>query len=161
MIEVATKISGNRVGAETINAIIAIAKRMLNEKIDVLPGVEKTLAALHQRFRLIVITKGDLLDQEKKLERSNLLQYFHHTEVVSDKQAANYEQVFRRLDLDPTSVLMVGNSLKSDVLPVLEIGAQAVHIPFHTTWQHEQATAEEHHDYVELARFEGLLELLG
>jgi len=160
MIEVANKVSNNQAPGELINKIISIGKRMLNEPIDILPGVLETLKALKGRYKLIVITKGDLLDQERKLERSNLLQYFHHTEVVSDKQPANYQRVFDRLDVPNESILMIGNSLKSDVLPVLELGAQAVHVPYHTTWAHEEATAEDHHTYVEIDRLDGLLELL-
>ncbi len=160
MIEVATKVSAGRVEAEIINKILAIGKRMLTAPIEILPGVEETLKALHGRYKLIVITKGDLLDQERKLKRSNLLHYFHHTEVVSDKQPADYKRVFDRLDTPTENILMIGNSLKSDVLPVLDLGAQAIHVPYHTTWEHEKATAEDHHTYVELDRLDGLIELL-
>ncbi|MFK8057308.1 MAG: HAD family hydrolase [Saprospiraceae bacterium] len=160
MIEVATKVSAGRAEAAVINKIIAIGKRMLTAPIDLLPGVVETLKELQGRYKLIVITKGDLLDQERKLERSNLLQYFHHTEVVSDKKPADYKRVFDRLDTPTENILMIGNSLKSDVLPVLDLGAQAIHVPYHTTWEHEKATAEDHHNYVELDRLSGLLHLL-
>ena len=82
-------------------------------------------------------TKGDLLDQERKLEKSGLLNYFHHIEVLSEKKPENYKRLLAHLDIAPSKLLMVGNSLKSDILPLVEIGAQAIHIPFHTTWGHE------------------------
>lgn len=160
MIEVAIKVSAGNVEPATIQKILAIGKRMLEAPIDLLPGVVETLSALQGHYKLIVITKGDLLDQERKLQRSNLLHYFHHTEVVSDKKAADYLRVFNKLETPNENILMVGNSLKSDVLPVLELGAQAIHVPFHTTWEHEQATAEDHHTYIELDRLDGLLTLL-
>jgi len=160
MIEVATKVSAGRVEPAVINKIIAIAKRMLNAPIELLPGVLETLTALQGKYKLIVITKGDLLDQERKLKRSDLLHYFHHTEVVSDKKTDDYKRVFDRLDTPTENILMIGNSLKSDVLPVLELGAQAIHVPYHTTWEHEKATAADHHSYVELDRLDGLLDLL-
>ena len=90
-----------------------------------------------------MITKGDLLDQERKLKTSNLSPYFHHIEVLSDKQESNYVRVLERLEVKPSEFLMIGNSLKSDILPVINIGAQAIHIPFHTTWLHEQVTMKE------------------
>jgi len=160
MIEVAMKVSAGRVDHQIIAQILAIGKRMLNAPIELLPGVVDTLKALHGRYKLIVITKGDLLDQERKFRRSNLLDYFHHTEVVSDKKPADYKRVFDRLDTPTVNILMIGNSLKSDVLPVLELGAQAIHVPYHTTWEHEKAVAEDHHSYVELDRIDGLMELL-
>ncbi len=160
MIEVAMKVSAGEVDQQIVSHILSIAKRMLNAPIELLPGVLDTLKALQGRYRLIVITKGDLLDQERKLERSGLLDYFHHTEVVSDKKPDNYTRVFNRLNTPTENILMIGNSLKSDILPVLEVGAQAVHVPYHTTWEHEKAVAEDHHSYVELDRIDGLLDLL-
>jgi putative hydrolase of the HAD superfamily len=86
---------------------------------------------------LILATKGDLLDQERKLEKSGLLKYFHHIEVLTDKKQKNYAAILKHLDIHASEFLMIGNSLKSDILPVIALGAHAVHIPFHTTWQHE------------------------
>lgn len=160
MIEVATKVSAGRINVQIITQILEICKRMLHAPIELLAGVEETLKSLQGTYKLIVITKGDLLDQERKLRRSNLLQYFHHTEVVSDKKPADYARVFDKLDTPAEHILMIGNSLKSDVLPVLELGAQAIHVPYHTTWAHEQAKAEDHHSYIELEALNGLLELL-
>ena len=92
---------------------------------------------------MIVLTKGDLLDQERKLEKSGLSQYFHHVEVLSDKKESNYRNLLEHLKIDVNEFLMIGNSLKSDVLPILNIGAQAVHVPFHTTWAHEMVSEGE------------------
>ena len=100
--------------------------------------MEETLAQLHGKYKLIVATKGDLKDQQSKLHRSGLGHYFHHIEVMADKQELNYEKLLKRLEIDASEFFMIGNSLKSDVLPVLEIGGYAVHIPFHTTWEHEK-----------------------
>jgi len=138
MIECALELSNNQIDPKTITKIIEIGKEMLEKPIELLDGVEETLKALSAKYRLILATKGDLLDQERKLEKSNLLQYFHHIEVLSEKKPDNYRKLLKHLDIEPDKFLMVGNSLKSDILPLLEIGANAIHIPFHTTWAHEQ-----------------------
>jgi putative hydrolase of the HAD superfamily len=106
--------------------------------VVLLEGVEEVLITLSKKYRLIMATKGDLLDQERKLEKSGLLKYFHHIEVMSDKKAKDYKKLLSHLDIKPDQFLMVGNSLKSDILPLVEIGAHAIHVPFHTTWQHEE-----------------------
>ena len=158
MLELVGRLTGGAASAKTYDAVIAIGKRMLAEPVRPLPGVREAVEALRARgHRLIVITKGDLLDQERKLERSGLAELFHHVEVVSKKTAADYARVLRRLDLAPEHFLMIGNSLKSDVLPLLELGAQAVHIPYAVTWAHETAEPEAHHDYLELTSIEELV----
>ena len=105
--------------------------------------MQKTRKALSPKYRLILATKGDLLDQERKLEKSGLTDYFHHIEVLSDKKEANYSRLLNHLDIEPAQFLMIGNSLKSDVLPLVNLKANAIHIPFHTTWAHEMVTAKE------------------
>lgn len=137
MVEMALELSNYTLPNKSIEKILNIGKSMLNKPVELLDGVEKTLKNLSKKYRLIVATKGDLLDQERKLEKSGLLQYFHHIEVLSEKGTSNYSKLLQRLDVNPSEFLMVGNSLKSDVLPLLELGANAVHIPFHTTWQYE------------------------
>ena len=92
-------------------------------------------------------TKGDLLDQERKLKKSGLESYFHHIEIMSDKQEADYQTLIRHLDIGPQEFMMIGNSLKSDVLPVLSIGGHAIHIPYHTTWEHEKVEGSIEHPY--------------
>lgn len=143
MIESALDLSNNTVSHDTISEILNLGKKMILQPVELLDGVEEVLGKLYSNYRLIVLTKGDLLDQERKLEKSGLSKYFHHVEVLSDKKESNYEKLLNHLEIDINEFLMVGNSLKSDVIPILNIGAMAVHIPFHTTWAHEQVSQEE------------------
>ncbi|MDG5491468.1 HAD family hydrolase [Psychroserpens sp. SPM9] len=143
MVETALELSNNSLSNEAITKILNIGKTMLNQPVELLEGVEATLKHLSKTHRLILVTKGDLLDQERKLEKSNLTSYFHHIEVLSDKKEANYTKLLNHLDINPSEFLMVGNSLKSDILPLVSIGAEAIHIPFHTTWLHEQVSRKE------------------
>lgn len=138
MIEAAMTISNNTIPIEVIEKIIQYGKELTEKPIVLLEGVEETLEALHGKYKLVVATKGDLLDQRRKLHNSRLGKYFHHIEVMSDKQEIDYLDLIKRLEIQPEEFLMIGNSLKSDILPVLEIGGYAVHIPFHTTWAHEK-----------------------
>lgn len=143
MIELAIELSNGRVSNEIVGKILDIGKNMINKPIELLDGVEDVLKTLSIDYRLILATKGDLLDQERKLEKSGLLDYFHHIEVLSEKQEANYEKLLKHLDIKPSEFLMIGNSLKSDILPLVNIGAKAIHVPFHTTWQHEKVSKKE------------------
>lgn len=146
MVEMALELSNNTISSKTIDAILNIGKDMINKPVELLEGVETTLKALSSDFRLILVTKGDLLDQERKLEKSGLIKYFHHIEVLSDKQEENYSKLLNHLDIKPSEFLMIGNSLKSDILPLINIKAHAIHVPFHTTWIHEQVTDSETKD---------------
>lgn len=146
MIEAAMKISNNTIPIEVVAKIIEYGKELLQKPIELLEGVEETLAALHGKYKLIVATKGDLKDQQRKLHDSGLGDYFHHIEVMADKQELNYQKLLNRLEIKPHEFFMIGNSLKSDVLPVLEIGGYAVHVPFHTTWEHEKISHAVEHD---------------
>ena len=137
MVESALELSNYKIQPTVIQQIIEIGKEMLEKPIELLEGVEDTLKALKPKYRLILATKGDLLDQERKLEKSGLIKYFHHIEILSDKKADNYQKLLSNLDIMPSEFLMVGNSLKSDVLPLIKIGARAIHVPYHTTWAHE------------------------
>jgi putative hydrolase of the HAD superfamily len=139
LIETAIRVSHGKVSAKVIGEIVEIGRSILDHPIELFPGVNEILPILQDKFRLIVITKGDLLDQERKLEKSGLLPFFHHIEVVTEKRESNYLKLIKTLDIQPSEFLMVGNSLKSDILPVLAIGAKAVFVPFHTVWQHETA----------------------
>ena len=143
MVECALELSNYTLSPKIIEEILQIGKDMLEKPIELLNGVEEVLKALKGKYRLIVATKGDLLDQERKLEKSGLLQYFHHIEVMSDKKSEDYVKLVKHLDIEPKEFLMIGNSLKSDVLPVLEIGAEAIHVPFHTTWAHEEVSKQD------------------
>jgi len=138
MIETALKVTENRIGARSIARIIALGKEMMNQPIELLDGVEEVLDALKEKYRLVVATKGDLLDQERKLRKSGIAHHFHHVEIMSEKDDANYLKLIRHLDIQPDELMMIGNSLKSDIIPVLNVGGHGVHVPYHITWAHEQ-----------------------
>ena len=161
MIEAAMKISNNTISLEIIEKIIVYGKELLQKPIELLDGVEETLKELHGKYKLVVATKGDLKDQQSKLHRSGLGHYFHHIEVMSDKQEINYTHLLNRLEIKPKEFFMIGNSLKSDVLPVLAIGGYAVHIPFHTTWEHEKISHKvEHPNFRTFEKIKEVLPLL-
>ncbi|TVZ55299.1 putative hydrolase of the HAD superfamily [Lutibacter sp. Hel_I_33_5] len=162
MIESALELSNYTIKPTTISKILNIGKEMLEKPIELLDGVEDVLKNLQGRYKLIVATKGDLLDQERKLEKSNLHQYFHHIEVMSDKKAKDYKKLINHLDIYPSELLMIGNSLKSDVLPLIEIGAKSVHVPFHTTWAHEEVTEQEQNasNYITINKITDVLDFL-
>lgn len=141
MVESALELSNNEISHATLLEILNLGKEMITHPVEVLPGVKEVLEKLKGKYRLIVLTKGDLLDQERKLERSKLSDYFHHVEVLSDKKEKNYKDLLEHLEIPAKEFLMIGNSLKSDVLPLTQIGARAVHVPFHTTWKHEEISA--------------------
>lgn len=138
LVECAIRLSGGSVSAQTISKIIGIGKGMLQRPIELLDDVKRVLEELAPNYRLIVATKGDLLDQEGKMRRSGIASYFHHIEVMSDKKEQAYIQLLHHLDIEPCDFLMIGNSLKSDIIPPLNLGAWAIHVPFHTTWAHEE-----------------------
>lgn len=162
MIECALELSNNQIDPKTINKILEIGKEMLEKPIELLDGVEEVLKSLYGKYKLIVATKGDLLDQERKLERSGILKYFHHVEVMSEKKVPDYKKLIGHLDIGPSELLMIGNSLKSDVLPLIEIGASAIHIPFHTTWAHEEVNEQQsrNKDFKTLSNIREVLEVL-
>ncbi len=142
MIETALKISNNKVSSETIYKLLKLGKELLEKPIELLDDIEFSLNHLKSNYLLVVATKGDLLDQQRKLNSSGLLHHFHHIEIMHDKNETEYKKLLKRLDIHSEEFLMVGNSLKSDVLPVLSIGGKAVHVPYHTTWQHETVSEE-------------------
>lgn len=161
MVETASRISNRTVSLQLIDKIIAIGQELLLKPIELLSGVSETLDKLKGNYRLIVATKGDLLDQERKLSNSGLEGYFHHIEIMSDKKISDYQKLLKHLDCKPEDFLMLGNSIKSDILPVLELGGYAAHIPYHVTWTHEQ---HEHHlrhsNFVELKSIDSILKYL-
>ncbi len=161
MIESALELSNYKIKQVVIQQIIEIGKEMLDKPIELLEGVEQTLKALQPKYRLILATKGDLLDQERKLEKSGLIKYFHHIEILSDKKVENYQKLVSHLDSKPSEFLMIGNSLKSDVLPLLEVGAKAIHVPFHTTWAHEVIEDNNNNDsYKTVSKLNDVLKFL-
>lgn len=161
MMEAALELSNNEISQRTLSQILNLGKSMIAHPVEVLDGVIEVLEFLKGKYRLIVLTKGDLLDQERKLSRSNLSEYFHHVEVLSDKKEKNYQDLLDHLEIDVNNFLMIGNSLKSDVLPLVSIGAKAVHVPFHTTWQHEDVEEpKEKKGYMTISKLTDILKYL-
>ncbi|SEN48960.1 putative hydrolase of the HAD superfamily [bacterium A37T11] len=161
MIETILRVSNHTVHPLVISKAIAFGKEMMDKPIELLEGVEEVLETLKGSYRLVVATKGDLLDQERKLKKSGLSDYFHHIEIMSDKQVGDYQKLIKHLDCQPQNFLMLGNSLKSDVLPVLEMGGYAAHIPYHITWEHEQIDHQvSHENFLEIANIRDILSYL-
>lgn len=143
MVETAIELSNGKISGEEIGRIIDLGKDMIEHPVQVLPNVKESLEQLQSDFELMIITKGDLFDQESKIARSGLADFFSKIEIVSEKDETSYKKVLSKHGIAIHEFIMIGNSLKSDVLPVFNIGGKAIHIPFHTTWQHE--TIEAHH----------------
>lgn len=139
LIETAVELTGGRITGRDLRELVALARQMVSEEIELFDGARETLAALSASYPLMLITKGDLLHQTSKLERSGLRPYFSFVEVVSRKTPDVYRAILDRHGVDPGRFLMVGNSLRSDVLPVLELGGWAVHVPAALSWSHEDA----------------------
>jgi putative hydrolase of the HAD superfamily len=137
-IETAIQLTAGEISAREIRQLIELGQEMLAHPVELLDGVDATLAALAARHRLLLITKGDLRDQERKLAKSHLAPHFWQVEIVSEKNTVTYAAVLRRHGLDATRFLMVGNSLKSDILPVLELGGAGAHVPYRLTWAAER-----------------------
>lgn len=137
MIETALVLSDREIGGKAIEKILKIGQAMLDAEFKLLPGVQETLETLKGNFPLMVITKGDLLEQTSKIYRSGLSDYFDFIEVLSNKSTESYQNIFEKLELDPGTFVMVGNSLPSDIQPILSLGGIGVHIPADTTWAHE------------------------
>ena len=138
LIEAALRISGGALNGEITSRIIEIGKSLIDRPVELLGDVETVLKLLGRNYRLLIATKGDILDQERKLKKSGLEPYFFHVETLSGKTEKHYSNMLRSLKIAPQEFIMIGNSLKSDILPVLELGCEAIYIPFHTTWEHEK-----------------------
>jgi putative hydrolase of the HAD superfamily len=138
-IETAIKLTDGKISAEEIRELLTLGKQMLAHPVELLEGVADTIATLAATHRLLVITKGDLRDQERKLSKSGLSEHFRHVEIVSEKNEASYASILKRHGIAADRFLMVGNSLKSDIFPVLALGGYAVHKPYHLTWKHERS----------------------
>ncbi|MFD2932313.1 HAD family hydrolase [Spirosoma flavum] len=143
MIETAIELTNGAVTGVEIQQIIDVGRQLLDFPIDVLDGVVDVLETLSKKFDLMVLTKGDLFDQESKIARSGLGHYFKHVEIVSEKNELAYQRILQKYNIQPADFLMIGNSLKSDILPVVHIGGRAIHIPYAITWAHEQVTEEQ------------------
>lgn len=161
MVESALNLTNHQLSGHVIDKILQIGKDLLQKPVELLPDVEEVLKELNGKYKLIVATKGDLKDQHRKLHDSGLGHFFHHIEVMSDKAEVDYTKMLGRLDIQPNNFMMIGNSLKSDVLPVLNIGGFGVHIPYHTTWAYEQIDFEiEHENFKAIANVKEVLSLL-
>lgn len=152
MIETAMELTDGQAPSAVIREILAAGREMLSEPVEPLPGVDQALAELSERYRLVLITKGDLLHQEQKLAASGLGDLFAAVEIVSEKDASTYSRVFARHGSGAGQAAMCGNSMKSDILPALEAGSWAAHVPYPLTWAHEVAEAPRGHArFAELA----------
>jgi len=161
LVECAIQLTDGGVSTRDINRIIGFGKSMLERPIELLDDVKEVLNALAPRYRLIVATKGDLLDQERKMRKSGISDYFHHIEVMSDKRKEHYIQLLKHLDIAPEAFLMIGNSLKSDIIPPLELGAWGIYVPYHTTWAHEEVDREpESEQFFQVEKLHHVLDLI-
>ena len=162
MLETAMRVSHYEMTAAKISEIQQQCYHLLQFPCPPLPEVEETLRQLHAqgRYRLVVFTKGELLDQEQKLIRSGLADFFDDVEITSDKGEKEFRNLCHKLGIAPEEMMMVGNSFKSDIAPALAIGCSAVHIPFHLTWELEQAQMFEHPRLYTITRFGELLKIL-
>ena len=161
MIESALELTNYEISGQNIEKVIQIGKDLLQKPVELLPNVTEVLEQLKGKYKLVVATKGDLKDQHRKLHDSGIGAYFHHIEVLIDKAELDYEKMLGRLDCKANEFLMIGNSLKSDVLPVLNIGGHAIHIPYHTTWEYEKIDFEiEHENFKSFTNISEILPLL-
>jgi len=138
-IETAIELTDGKFSPEEVRGLLALGREMLNHPVELLDGAREALELLAPSYRLLLITKGDLRDQERKLAKSGIADRFHGIEIVSEKDSGTYERIFRRHGIEPAKFLMVGNSIKSDIQPVLELGGSGVHVPYRITWGHEHA----------------------
>jgi putative hydrolase of the HAD superfamily len=138
MVETIARVTDNKADMQLVNKAVGLGRELLNKPVEVFDGVEEILQSLNGDYRLVMATKGDLLDQERKLIKSGLAKHFHHIEIMSDKKISDYEKLLKHLDCPPEHFLMIGNSIKSDILPVLKLGGYAAHVPYHTTWEYEK-----------------------
>lgn len=137
MIESAVQLTGERISARDIHRVIEIGRSTLQHPVELIDGIREAVEAIASRHEIVLITKGDLFHQESKIEQSGLADLFHRIEVVSEKDAKTYARVFRELDVAPAEFVMIGNSLRSDIEPVLALGGWGIYMPYHITWAHE------------------------
>ncbi|MAC62081.1 MAG: HAD family hydrolase [SAR116 cluster bacterium] len=158
LIETSLKISNKKLDNQIIKEILDLGKKMLSKKVKVLPNIKTTLEALSKNYNLVLITKGDLLDQEKKIYSSELSKYFSYIEIVSHKNEKTYMKILEKYNIKPKNFLMIGNSLKSDVLPVTNIGGMSFYIPFELTWELEKVEVDQMStNYVQLENISEIL----
>jgi len=137
MIEAAVAITSQRIGAADLHRIVELGKDLLRHPVEMLPGIPEAVAAIAADFEIVLITKGDLFHQEAKVRQCGLADLFRRIEIVSEKDAGTYARLLREFGLPAAQFAMIGNSLRSDIAPVLELGGWGIHVPYHTTWAHE------------------------
>ena len=137
MIEAAVEITQARISAADVHRIVALGKALLAHPVELLPGIREAVEAIAAEHEIVLITKGDLFHQERKVQQSGLADLFRRIEIVSEKDAATYQRVLAEFDLPAERFAMIGNSLRSDIAPVLALGGWGVHMPYHVTWAHE------------------------
>ena len=162
MIETALKICSNTEIHQIIDKIIQCGKELISIEVELLDGVLETLDFFQKKnSKIILITKGDLIDQERKLKKSNLEKYFHHIEILSNKTVKQYRQLLSQLEIAPADFLMIGNSMRSDIEPVLDIGGNAIYVPYHTTWIHEDSKKIiDHPNLIEIKKINEVIDIL-
>ena len=161
IVETALRVAGDHLSSQQLSDLLSHSKSLLHLPATPLPEVEETLQRLQAYpYRLVVFTKGELQDQENKLHRSGLAKYFSHVEITSNKTEVEFQQLCEHLGILPFQLLMVGNSLKSDIAPALTIGASAIHIPFHVTWQLEHSEDIEHERLEKITHFNEIITIL-
>ena len=151
MVETSVELTNGEIKGNEIQKIIDFGREMLANPIELLPHVQEVIEDLSRKYRLLLITKGDLIDQETKIARSGLADYFTGVEIVSDKNTETYEKILSRHEITASRFIMIGNSMRSDIVPIVQIGGQAVHIPYYSTWDHEQK-----HPYIDPKNFKKL-----
>ena len=151
MVEASVELTNGEIKGNEIQKIIDFGREMLANPIELLPHVQEVIENLSRKYRLLLITKGDLIDQETKIARSGLAEYFTGVEIVSDKNTETYEKILSRHEIIASRFIMIGNSMRSDIVPIVQIGGQAVHIPYYSTWDHEQK-----HPYIDPKNFKQL-----
>jgi putative hydrolase of the HAD superfamily len=144
MIETALALSDHRIDGKSIEQLISFGKELLAHPVELLDGVADTLDALARRYRLVLVTKGDLFHQESKVAASGVAEIFERIEIVSEKDIATYSRVVKAMGAQPDRFCMIGNSVRSDIMPVLELGGYGVHVPYHLTWELERAELNHH-----------------
>ena len=151
MVETSIELTNGEIKGNEIQKIIDFGREMLANPIELLPHVQEVIEDLSRKYRLLLITKGDLIDQETKIARSGLAEYFTGVEIVSDKNTETYKKIFSQYEITASRFIMIGNSMRSDIVPIVQIGGQAVHIPYYSTWDHEQK-----HPYIDPKNFKQL-----
>jgi putative hydrolase of the HAD superfamily len=160
MVETAIDLSGGEIPASEIHAIVGLGKELLGHPVELIDGVDETVTELAQLHKLLLITKGDLLHQETKLAASGLGERFWRIEIVSEKDVATYRRILERHEIEPADFVMVGNSVRSDILPVLDLGARAVHVPYHITWEMEHVAIDDEDLFPTISTLRDLVDLV-